>query len=163
MMIARTFILRRSILLCAVLLTASQAVWAQSGKVPPRYVDEWYDRRFLAVTLAGALLGLFASLIWLPQLLPQPHKNDNRRALLHALYALLVSLLLIAGLLLLDINTVAQFGRQSFAFKDLFSDVFLSSRTFTMLGAAALAFALVVTIWTRFLSERYYRYMIIPK
>lgn len=156
-------VLLRLISLCAALLAAAQPVWAQSGKVPPRYIDEWYDRRFLAVTLAGALFGLLTSLVWLPRLLPQPHKNDNRRALRHALYALGVSLLLIAGVLLLDINAVAQFGRQSFVFKDLFSDVFLSSRTFTMLGAAALAFAVVLIVWTRFASEKFYRYMIIRK
>lgn len=156
-------LLRRSITLCAVLLTVSQPVWAQSIKVPPRYVDEWFDQRLLIVTLAGALMGLFTTLVWLPRLLPQPHKNDNRRALLHALSALGVSLLLIAGALMLDINMVAQFGRQSFIFKDLFSDVFLSSRTFAMLGAAALAFSAVLTIWTRFLSDKFYRYMIIPK
>lgn len=155
--------LRRSISLGAVLLTMSQSVLAQSSKVPPRYVDEWYDQRLLVVTLAGALLGLLTALVWLPQLLPQPHKNDNRRALLHALYALGVSLLLIAGALLLDINMVAQFGRQSFVFKDLFSDVFISSRTFTMLGAAALAFSAVLIVWTRFLSDKFYRYMIISK
>lgn len=156
-------ITRRSMLLCAALMAAAQPVWAQAYKVPPRYVDEWYDRRFLAVVVAGAVLGILTSLVWLPRLLPQPHRNDNRRALMHAVYALGVSLLLIAGALLFDISAVAQFGRQSFAFKDLLSDVFLSSRTFTMLGAAALAFAGVLTVWTRFLGEKFYRYMIIPK
>ena len=154
---------RRLVSLCAVLLAAAQPALAQAAKVPPRYVDEWYDRRFLAVILAGAFLGLLTGLIWLPRLLPQPHKNDNKRALLHALFALGISLLLIAGALLVDINAVAQFGRQSFAFKDLLSDVFLTSRTFRMLGAAALAFAAVLTVWTRFLSDKFYRYMIIPR
>lgn len=146
----------------AVLLLMSNVAMGQGSKVPPRYVDEWYDQRFYAVLLAGCLLGVLVALLWLPRLLPVPHGNDIRHARLHAIIALILSSLIIAATLLLDINLVSQFGRQTYQFKDLFSDVFLTRQVFKLLGIAALAFVIVLTLWTRFFSEKFYRYMIIP-
>jgi hypothetical protein len=147
----------------AILLLISRAALGQASRVPPRYIDEWYDQRFFAVVTAGALLGALSVLLWLPRLFPLPHSNDLRRARTHAILALLASLLIIAGILLIDVNLLTQFGRQTYGFKSLLSDVFLSRQTFKMLGAAAITFALVLTLWTRFLSDKFYRYMIIPK
>jgi hypothetical protein len=144
------------------LLLMSDTVMGQGNKVPPRYVEEWYDQRFYAVLIAGAVLGMIVALLWLPRLLPVPHGNDIKRARTHAVVALIVSSLIIAGTLLLDINLVSQFGRQSYQFKDLLSDVFLTRQVFEMIGVAALAFCVVITLWTRFFSEKFYRYMIIP-
>jgi uncharacterized membrane protein YidH (DUF202 family) len=146
-----------------VALACVQTVFAQVNRVPPRFIDEWYDRRLLPVIVTSALLGLLATLLWLPQLLPKPHQNDNRRARIHALITLGLSLLILAVGLLIDITQIAQFGNQTYQFKELFSDVFLSRQTVVMLGIAAIVFASVIILWTRFLSEKFYRYMIISK
>ena len=143
------------------LLILCQVVVCQD-RIPPRYVDEWYDQRFFPVLAAGAMLGLLSAIIWLPRLLPVPHSNDIRRARLHSLLTLGVSLLIISLTLLIDINALSQFGRRTYEFKVLASDVFLSRQTFKMLGGFALTFAIVLVGWTRFLSEKFYRYMFIP-
>jgi hypothetical protein len=150
-------------LLIFVTFACAQSTFAQASRIPPRFVDEWYDRRYLVIIVLGALLALLTSWLWLPALLPKAHQDDNRRARLHAFMALVLSLVILAVALLLDINAVADFGRQSYQFKELFSDVFLSRQTFIMLGMAAAVFVIIITFWTRFLSEKFYRYMIIPR
>ena len=154
--------IRSSILLLLIPLACAQQVLGQASRIPLRYIDEWYDSRMMPIVVLGALLGLIASVLWLPRLLPRPHQDDNRRARLHAAFALAVALLLVAGALLLDLNMIAQFGRQTYQFKELFFDAFLSRQTFIMLGLAAVAFAVVITLLTRF-GDKFYRYMIIPK
>ena len=154
--------IRSSILLILIPLICAQQALGQANRIPLRYIDEWYDSRMMSVVVLGAVLGLIASLLWLPRLLPRPHQDDNRRARLHAVMALVVALLIVAGMLLLDLNMMAQFGRQTYQFKELFYDAFLSRQTFTMLGLAAVAFVIVITLFTR-LSDKFYRYMIIPK
>src|SRR4051812_8352486 len=96
-------------LACALGLLAvlCQAVICQESRVPPRYVDEWYDQRFFAVLVAGAILGLLSAILWLPRLLPEPHSNDIRRARIHALLALAVSLVIISVTLLIDIDALS--------------------------------------------------------
>lgn len=139
-----------------------QVVVCQESRIPPRYVDEWYDQRFLPVLVAGAILGLLSAILWLPRLLPVPHSDDIKRARIHSLLTLGVSLLIISLTLLIDINALSQFGRRTYDFKVLASDVFLTRQTFKMLGGFALIFAIVLIGWTRFLSDRFYRYMFIP-
>jgi len=153
---------RNSILLILIPLICAQQALGQANRIPLRYIDEWYDSRMMMVVGLGAVLGFIASVLWLPRLLARPHQDDNRRARRHAFMALVVAVLVIAGLLLLDLNMVAQFGRQTYQFKELFFDAFLSRQTFIMLGLAAVAFGIIVTLLTR-LSDKFYRYMIIPK
>lgn len=154
--------IRNSILLVLIPLISAEQALGQTSRVPLRYIDEWYDSRMMPVLVLGAVLGLIASLLWLPRLLPRPHQDDNRRARLHAVIALAIAVLFVAGTLLLDLNMMAQFGRQTYQFKELFFDAFLSRQTFIMLGLAAVAFGIVITLLTR-LSDKFYRYMIIPK
>ena len=151
-----------SLLILITLASASHAM-GQTNRIPLRYVDEWYDSRVMLVLVIGALLGLLASILWLPRILPRPHRDDNRGARLHALYALIVALVVMAALLLVDLYLVAQFGRQTYEFKEIFFDAFLTRQTFTMLGMGALVFAVVIILWTRFVGDRFYRYMIIPR
>lgn len=144
------------------LVVLCQVAVCQESRVPPRYVDEWYDQRFLPVLVAGAILGLLTAILWLPRLLPEPHSNDIKRARIHALLALGASLVIISLTLLIDIDALSQFGRQTYEFKVLASDVFLTRQTIKMLAGSALTFAVVLIVWTRFLSDRFYRYMFIP-
>lgn len=145
-----------------ILIFAAQIVMGQASKIPPRYVDEWFGQRLLPSVIAGAVAGLLAALVWLPRLLPQPHSNDILRARLHALCALLGSIFVILGLLLVDISNLAQFGRQTYSLSDLVSNVLFSSQSIKLLGIAVVSFAIVFIVWIRFVSNKFYRYMIIP-
>lgn len=139
---------------------AAAPAYGQAGRISPRYVDEWADDRFWFVVVGGVVLGSFVSAFWLPRLTPSPHRNDNARALKRFALSLVASILILGGLLLLDLYLNRQFGRQTYGYSDVVTQVFLTRHTVIMLLVAAIAFILIGAVWTR-LSGRFYRYMLI--
>lgn len=145
-----------------VVLAGAQAAFGQSDKIPPVFIDEWFGNRVLFFLFGGAVAGIVVALFWFPRLLPVPHRDDNVRALKHFFGALAVVILLLAGLALIDISTVYEFGHRSYSFKDSFFQIFLTWQTFLMLAIGAGGFTLVLAGWTR-LSAKAYRYVLIRR
>lgn len=143
-------------------LVFSHSVLAQVNRIAPRAVDEWYNSRLIIALLVGLILGALVAGLWLPRILPQPHKDDKAKPRKHTLLWFILTNLLLLAAITADVTMNREFGRQRYEFGELVRYVLATWPTLKMIGFADLIFFGVITLWTRF-SDKPYRYMIIPK
>lgn len=147
-------------LLTTILLAATAR--AQAGRIPPEYIEDWFSNRLSYVALLGVIMGALVATAWLPGLLPAPHANDVGRARRRFVLALILSILLLALLLLLDVSMNYRFGARSYSFGEYFFQVWMTWRAIILLLLGAACFTIVVAIIAR-AGSRFYRYMLIPR
>jgi hypothetical protein len=154
----------RNVMLSAAVVAAAPArtVFAQAGRIPPEYIEDWFSNRLSYAALFGVVAGSLAATAWLPRLLPAPHANDVARARRRFYFALVLSTLILGALLLLDVSMNYRFGPRSYSFRDYLFQVWMTWRGIVLLLLGAAAFTFVVAIVTR-VSSRFYRYMLIPR
>jgi hypothetical protein len=141
---------RTFLLMIVLILLQGQLALAQTNRI-------WY------IAVVGASLGWLVAVLWLPRLSSLPHKDDNSRARGQFYIALILSIIGLAIYLIIDASFIYRFGRQTYTFWEAFLQVWLTWQTFVMLLLAALLFTLVVALWTRFVSNKPYRYMLISR
>jgi hypothetical protein len=154
------------IFLFVIVLTLLQveAAFAQTNRIPPIHIDEWFANRVWYIAAAGALAGGLWAGFWLPRLFSSvPHQDDNRRARKRFYFAWASVVVAIAAYLLIDAALIYRFGRQTFTFWESFLQVWLTWQTFVMLLLSAIMFFLIVALWTRYVSNKPYRYMLISR
>ncbi len=139
---------RVSLIMIVLILLHGQSALAQSNRVPPIQIDEWFANRVWYIAAAGAISGFLIANFWLPLFSAVPHQDDNTMARRQFYIALTVSIILVAGYLLIDASFIYRFGRQTYTFWEAFLQVWLTWQTFVMLLIAAMALTLVVALWT---------------
>lgn len=155
--------LTTSISATLLILGSVQTAVAQTNRIPPVQIDDWYSKRFWWIVIIGAILGGVATVLWIQRLVPIPQGNDNWRARKHFVFALILAAALLGVLLLLDASLNHRFGNRSYTFSEVLFDVLITGQTLKMILAGAVGFTLAVAILTRFFGKRTYRYMLIPK
>jgi hypothetical protein len=156
------FVVNAALSAAAVAAAPARAVFAQAGRIPPEYIEDWFSNRASYAAVFGVLAGVLVALAWLPRLLPAPHANDVGRARRRFYFGLLLSTLILWALLLLDVSMNYRFGTRSYNFSEYLFQVWLTWRSFVLLLLGALCFTLVVALVAR-AGSRFYRYMLIPR
>jgi hypothetical protein len=133
---------------------------AQTNRIAPILIDQWFWSRIWIVLIIGVLMGAFEAGVRMPALLPVPHEDDNRRAMKHFQLALFLALLLLLLLWIIDMLLPHRFGSRNYPFLEIISQIGLSWQAPVLLVLGLLAFFATVALWTR-LSDKCYRYAFI--
>lgn len=132
-------------------------------RIAPVLVDKWFSDLVLWIVVLGAILGLLVAMVWLPRVLPVPQGDDVKRGRWRVLWGLLLSIVIVTGSLVLHSTYVYNFNNRTYPFSVVFADVLISANSFGLIILAVLSFLVVVSLCSRFVGKRSYRYMLIPR